>query len=168
MTILPDVLQPNLKLVFCGTAASRISAEAGAYYANPGNKFWRTPYAVGFTPRQFTPKEFPTLLDYGIGLTDLAKYTFGVDSDLRREDFDGMRSERKSCIMRLMLWPSPANALPRNSTKSKFIAWGRQPDKIGSTVLFVLPSPSGLASRSWDISYWHEVAAFVRSLTNDM
>ena len=50
--ILPDLLQPGLALVFCGTAAGRRSAAEGAYYAHPGNLFWRALHAVQLTPRQ--------------------------------------------------------------------------------------------------------------------
>src|SRR3546814_13773735 len=49
--VLPDVLAPGLRLVFCGSAAGRKSAELGAYYAGPGNKFWPTLYEIGLTPR---------------------------------------------------------------------------------------------------------------------
>ena len=40
VVILPDVLQPDLKVVFCGTAAGTQSAQAGTYYAGRGNYFW--------------------------------------------------------------------------------------------------------------------------------
>jgi double-stranded uracil-DNA glycosylase len=60
-SILPDVLAPNLKVVFCGTAAGTQSAEVGAYYAGRGNKFWRTLYEIGLTPRQLAPHEFTSL-----------------------------------------------------------------------------------------------------------
>ena len=40
--VLPDILQPGLRVVFCGTAAGRASAKARAYYAGPGNSFWKT------------------------------------------------------------------------------------------------------------------------------
>ena len=33
--ILPDVLAPGLRVVFCGTAPGTASARAGAYYAGP-------------------------------------------------------------------------------------------------------------------------------------
>ena len=56
--MLPDVLEPNLRVVFCGTAAGSASARAGAYYAGPGNSFWRTIHAIGLTPRQLRPQEF--------------------------------------------------------------------------------------------------------------
>src|SRR3546814_6083057 len=54
--VLPDVLAPGLRLVFCGSAAGRKSAELGAYYAGPGNKFWPTLYEIGLTPRHFRPQ----------------------------------------------------------------------------------------------------------------
>jgi TDG/mug DNA glycosylase family protein len=53
------LLAPNLRLVFCGTAPSKASAAAKAYYAKPGNKFWPTLHQVGITPRRFTPNEYP-------------------------------------------------------------------------------------------------------------
>ena len=55
MSVLPDVLAPGLRAVFCGTAAGTKSAIAGAYYAGPGNKFWPTLHAIGLTPRRFAP-----------------------------------------------------------------------------------------------------------------
>ena len=71
--VLPDVLEVGLALVFCGTAASPVSARAGAYYANPGNVFWRALWTAGITPRLYHPSEFRSLLDLKIGLTDLVK-----------------------------------------------------------------------------------------------
>jgi TDG/mug DNA glycosylase family protein len=40
MSVLPDVLKPGLKVVFCGTAVGNKSARASAYYAGRGNQFW--------------------------------------------------------------------------------------------------------------------------------
>jgi TDG/mug DNA glycosylase family protein len=66
MPILPDVLQPNLKVVFCGTAVSRRSAEVGAYYAGRGNRFWEMLHRSGLTPRKLAPHKFPAVLEFGI------------------------------------------------------------------------------------------------------
>ncbi|MFC7609612.1 uracil-DNA glycosylase family protein [Teichococcus aestuarii] len=38
--VLPDLLAPGLRLVFCGSAPGLVSAARGAYYAHPGNRFW--------------------------------------------------------------------------------------------------------------------------------
>src|SRR5688572_30301344 len=95
MSVLPDLLTTNLKIVFCGTAAGKKSAQEQAYYAKPGNHFWRTLHSVGLTPRQLSPKEFPQLLEYGIGLTDLAKHVSGNDSVLSKTDFDAEAFRQK-------------------------------------------------------------------------
>jgi double-stranded uracil-DNA glycosylase len=76
---LPDLLQDNLKLVFVGTAAGQRSAGVGHYYTHPGNRFWRTIHETGITPHQYQPHEFPSLLDLGIGFTDICKAGAGMD-----------------------------------------------------------------------------------------
>jgi double-stranded uracil-DNA glycosylase len=86
--VLPDLLQPELRLVICGTAAGTASAKLRAYYAGRGNRFWEVVHQVGLTPTQLRPEEFAVLLKYGIGLTDLAKRDFGADANLPSGCFD--------------------------------------------------------------------------------
>lgn len=73
MSILPDILEPNLKVVFCGTAVSDESAARGRYYSKPSNSFWQLLHQAGFTPRQLRPDEDRSLPEFGIGMTDLVK-----------------------------------------------------------------------------------------------
>ncbi len=72
-SLLPDLLQTGLNVVFVGAAASLWSAEAGHYYAGPSNRFWPLLHQAGFTPRQLRPEEDAEALQYGIGLTGLMK-----------------------------------------------------------------------------------------------
>src|SRR3546814_14513308 len=95
--VLPDVLAPGLRLVFCGSAAGRKSAELGAYYAGPGNKFWPTLYEIGLTPRHFRPQEFRELRTPGIGLTDLAKSASGADADLPKGEIGRASCRERGC-----------------------------------------------------------------------
>ncbi len=46
VAILPDVLQPDLRVIFCGTAAGTQSAQLGAYYTGRGNYFWELEQAL--------------------------------------------------------------------------------------------------------------------------
>src|SRR5215475_6627174 len=85
---LPDLLAPNLRVIFVGTAAGRRSAELGHYYAGRGNRFWRTLHEMGLTPRLFEPREFRELLPLGIGLTDMSKLGCGMDRDVKTHEFD--------------------------------------------------------------------------------
>lgn len=166
MSILPDLLAPNLKLVFCGTAASNISAQRGAYYANPQNAFWLTLYKIGLTPHQFKPEEFPKLLKLGIGLTDLAKTAQGMDKDLKHSDFDRAGFEEKILHYqpKILAFTSKKGAEVYLQKKGKLLAYGLQSEKIGETALLILPSPSGAARSSWDISIWQALADAVGKL----
>jgi TDG/mug DNA glycosylase family protein len=162
--ILPDRLAPDLKLWFVGTAAGPKSAAVGAYYAHRGNRFWRALHQTGITPRLYAPEEFPQLLDLGVGLTDFCKTHWGVDASIAREAFDVAGFQRKVERMRpraLAFTSKTAAGLWLGQSTGR-IAIGRQEATDGPTV-FVLPSPSGLATSYWSIAPWREAADFLRS-----
>jgi TDG/mug DNA glycosylase family protein len=166
MFILPDLFVANLKLVFCGTAASVISAREGAYYANPTNHFWRTLHRVGLTPRQLSPKEFPQLLDYGIGLTDLAKYASGNDSVLSKVDFDAESFRQKMALYqpKVIAFTSKKGASVALNTTTAKLKYGLQAERFEQSQVWVLPSPSGLARSYWDETVWQALADFVAQM----
>ncbi len=158
--ILPDLLQPGLALVFCGTAAGRRSAAERAYYAHPGNLFWRALFDARLTPRLFAPAEFPLLAQYGIGLTDLAKRHSGNDNELPRDAFDvpALRAKIERHVPRLLAFTSKNAA---RAVLERVVNYGLQPESIGPTRLFVLPSPSGQARGHWDLRHWQHLAALI-------
>src|ERR1700683_2528731 len=80
--VLPDLLKPGLRIVFCGPAAGHVSAARGAYYAHPQNRLWWALHTFGLTPRKLTPDEYPELSQWGLGLTDIAKHVSGMDREL--------------------------------------------------------------------------------------
>ena len=155
--ILPDVLVPGLKLVFCGTAAGKRSAADHAYYAHPGNLFWRALHTAGLTPRRLAPYEFPLLPQFGLGLTDLAKRHSGNDNELPRDAFDvaALHAKIKRYRPRLLAFTSKNAA---RIALGHVVDYGWQPERIGRTQLFVLPSPSGQARGHWDLLPWQALA----------
>lgn len=155
--ILPDVLKTGLKLVFCGTAASRISAARGYNYANPGNQFWPTLKRLGLIPPDFSPEEFRRLPEYGLGLTDLCKFESGNDDELSESAFDvsALTSKIKHYQPRILAFTSKTGASVFLNRK---VAYGEQAERIGITRLFALPSTSGRARRFFDERWWKEVA----------
>jgi len=161
--VLPDVLPPGLPLVFCGTAAGTRSAQERAYYAHPGNMFWRTLLAVGLTPRLLAPAEFPLLPGFGIGLTDLSKFHHGNDSELPVDAFDvaALRMKMEAAAPGVLAFTSKHAGVSALGRQTRY---GLQPQSFGTTRLFVLPSPSGQARRSWDVARWQELADLVRVL----
>ena len=161
MPILPDLLRPGLDIVFCGMAPSAESARRRAYYAHPGNRFWRTLHEVGLTDRLLAPEEFVILPGSGIGFTDVCKCERGRDSELSKEALDPGAVRRKIVKFqpRLLACTSKtAGQLVMDRTCS----YGLQDDKIGATRIFVLPSTSGAAVRYWDIAPWRDLARAAR------
>jgi TDG/mug DNA glycosylase family protein len=162
----PDLLRPGLKLVFCGTALGRVSAQKRAYYAHPGNFFWRTVHKVGLTSERLTPTEYPRLLDYGIGLTDLCKAHYGNDVDLPAEawDAEALKAKIAAYAPQHLAFTSKTAASVFLGRPTGQIALGRQVETAGETTLWVLPSPSGQARRFWDEGAWRDLArAFIAS-----
>jgi TDG/mug DNA glycosylase family protein len=157
--ILEDVLAPDLSLWFVGTAAGPHSAAVGAYYAKPGNRFWPTLHAIGITPRRFAPHEYTALLELGVGLTDLCKTEWGVDSNIPPAAFDtqGFSAKVKRYRPRALAFTSKTAAALFLGVSTGSLASGQQPKREALPEIFVLPSPSGLATKWWQPQPWTDL-----------
>jgi double-stranded uracil-DNA glycosylase len=155
--MLTDVLAPEMKVVFCGTAAGAASARASAYYAGPGNKFWRTLHEVGFTPERLEPRQFQDVLGYGLGLTDVCKTASGSDREIgnRRWDVPGLIAKLESCRPK---WVAFNGKKAAEAVLERKVDYGRQAERLGPAGVFVLPSTSGAASGAWSRTRWEELA----------
>jgi TDG/mug DNA glycosylase family protein len=162
---LPDLLAPDLRVVFVGTAAGKRSAERGEYYAGRGNRFWRTLHEIRLTPRRFEPREYRDLLALGIGLTDMSKLGSGMDREVPRHTFD---PERFAATIRayrprtIAFTSKKAASVWLGRRRTEAIAYGRQPPSLPDFPdVFVLPSTSGAARSHWSIAPWHALAIWV-------
>ncbi len=163
----PDVLVPGLKVVFCGTALGRVSAERKAYYANPGNFFWRTLHNTGLTPERVRPEDYVTLLQYGIGLTDLCKAHFGNDNELPPGalDAEALRQKILKFQPRILAFTSKTGAATFLGRPTGSVPLGFQDETIGRTRICVLTSPSGQARIFWNQQAWQTLADEVLAMT---
>ncbi len=137
----PDVLAPALTCVFCGINPGRVSAAAGAHFANPRNDFWRLLHDAGFTPRRFAPEEQRDLLAHGFGITNAAARTTAGSGDLRRGDFDPDHLARVANELR----PNVIAFVGKEAYRGVFggrAELGAQRRTLGGVGLFVLPSTS--------------------------
>ena len=162
--VLPDVLQPGLAIVFCGTAAGTESARQAAYYAHPQNRFWRTLHEAGLTPRRLAPAEFARLPEFGLGLTDIAKTAFGMDRELPRGALG--REACAALAQRIEAYAPQALAFTSLAAGRRFLGRadakvGLQMTSLGATAIWLLPSPSPTAGWNFDIGPWRELAASV-------
>ncbi len=158
---LPDVLQSGLDVVFCGSAAGMRSAQAEAYYAGPGNRFWHVLHASGLVPVALDPSAYAQVIHYGIGLTDLAKRVSGADAALRPSDYDASLLRAK-----IERWAPRALAFngkrPASLFLGKPVEYGLQSETIAETRIFTLPSTSGAARGFWDDKPWWDLAEWIR------
>jgi TDG/mug DNA glycosylase family protein len=139
----PDVLAPDLRVVFCGINPGFRSAAAGAHFANPRNDFWRLLRDAGFTPRLYDPSEQFDLLELGYGLTNAAYRTTRGSGDLRRGDFAGTgeRLEQLAADLRPAGIAFVGKAAYQGAFRGR-AELGLQERRLGDTWLFVLPSTS--------------------------
>jgi len=156
--LLPDYLAKDLRVVFCGTAAGRRSGEVGHYYAGRGNKFWRALYEVGLTPERLSYREDARILEYGVGLTDLAKGVSGMDRELPAGALSPgrLQSVVAGWQPRILAF-NGLNAGRAMLGKKTVDRYGRY-QVAGFPPIWILPSTSGAANAHWSIELWKELA----------
>jgi TDG/mug DNA glycosylase family protein len=142
----PDIIAPNLRVVFCGINPSVYSAVVGHHFARPGNRFWPALYKAGFTPRLLKPSEDEELLAYGYGITNLVERATVAAAELSADELASGGRQLRNKVERYR--PQVLAILGISAYRHAFNApraiLGQQPETIGITQLFVLPNPSGL------------------------
>ncbi len=143
---IPDVVAPDLDVLFCGINPGLWSGALGQHFARPGNRFWPALHRSGFTPRQLRPDEQDELLTYGLGVTNLvARTTARADELSTAELLDG--GARLTALVETYrpCWLAVVGVMAyRTAFGRRQAAVGRQDDRIGGTLVWVLPNPSGL------------------------
>ncbi|MEL6158780.1 MAG: G/U mismatch-specific DNA glycosylase [Cyanobacteria bacterium J06623_5] len=142
---MPDIIGPDLKVLFCGINPSLYSVVVGHHFGRPGNRFWKALHQAGFTPRLYHPSEDADLLKLGIGISNMApKATARADELSKAEIRAGqallaskVKKYRPKCLAFLGI---TAYRIAFNQPKAKI---GPQPD-WQDTPVWALPNPSGL------------------------
>jgi double-stranded uracil-DNA glycosylase len=142
----PDVIAPNLRVLFCGINPGLYTAATGYHFARPGNRFWPALYAAGFTRRLLSPAEEHELLTDGYGITNVVARATATAAELSAAEYveggrllaDKVRRYRPKFIAVLGV------GAYRTAFDRPKAALGLQPEPIGQTSVWVLPNPSGL------------------------
>ena len=142
----PDLIAPGLSVLFCGINPGLYSGATGLHFAKPGNRFWPVLFAAGFTHRLLLPWEEHELLAAGYGVTAIVRRATATEAELRREEFvAGRRAlERKVARYRPRWVALVGIGAYRKAFDRPLATVGRQPERIGTAGLWVLPNPSGL------------------------
>ena len=141
-----DVIAPNLRVLFCGINPGLYSGATGHHFARPGNRFWPTLHQAGFTPRLLHPSEERELLESGYGITNLVARATATADELSPDELVAGRRRLRAKVKRYQ--PKVVAVLGigayRTAFGQKAVLLGGQPDELGSTIVWVLPNPSGL------------------------
>ena len=143
---IPDVIAPDLDVLFCGINPGLYSGATGNHFAKPGNRFWPALHASGFTDRLLQPSEKHALLDQGLGITNLVNRTTARADELSREELEkGGRALRRKVLRSR---PKFLAVLGLSAFRTAFgrpdSRTGPQEQSIGDTRIWLLPNPSGL------------------------
>ncbi|HYD10445.1 MAG TPA: uracil-DNA glycosylase family protein, partial [Acidimicrobiales bacterium] len=69
--MLPDLVRPGLRVLFCGYNPSLYAADTGVAFGRPGNRFWPAALAAGVVSVDRDP--WHATRHHGVGWTDLVK-----------------------------------------------------------------------------------------------
>lgn len=142
----PDLIAPDLRVLFCGINPSLYSAVVGHHFARPGNRFWPTLFGAGFTERLLAPCEESELLARGIGITNVFPRASASAETLTRDDYRvgsaGLR--RKLGRYRPRLIAFLGLGAYRIAAGQPTAVVGPQPVPFAGIATWALPNPSGL------------------------
>ncbi len=143
---IPDIIAPNLRVLFCGINPSLYSAAIQHHFGRPGNRFWPTLHNAGFTPRLFSPYDEQELLPLGYGMTNIVARASARADELNKDELQAGGEALQAKVLEMR--PKVLAVLGITAYRSAFAhpkaRLGPQTERIGATLLWVLPNPSGL------------------------
>jgi TDG/mug DNA glycosylase family protein len=142
----PDVISPELRILFCGINPGLYSAAVGHHFARPGNRFWPALFSSGFTHWLLSPFEEHDLLDLGYGITNLVNRATASAAELSADEFTKGSKNLRAKVRRYR--PKCLAVLGIGAYRTAFgcrdAELGLQQEGIEDSVVWVLPNPSGL------------------------
>jgi TDG/mug DNA glycosylase family protein len=143
---LPDVIGPNLRVLFCGINPGLYTAAVGHHFARPGNRFWPALHQSGFTDELISPFDERELLKSGIGISNVVAHATATAAELTKDDFTkgGRRLAAKVRRYRPRVVAILGVGAYRHAFDKPKAQVGEQTERIHDARVWVLPNPSGL------------------------
>lgn len=157
MNTLPDYLRTDLLFISVGLNPNPLSVEAGYYFANPRNRFWKALNGSRLVNEKLAPAQasMQVLFDkYQIGFTDLVKKPSSMGKELRAADYREWAPILKDKLLEyqpVIAWFHGLGTyryyLKYTEGLDKKVSAGVQKQIIGKTRVFVTPNPSPANAR---------------------
>lgn len=132
---LPEVIAPDLRVLFCGINPGLYTAAVGHHFGMPGDRFWRVLHESGFTPRRFHPSDQRELLDLGYGITNVVARATAAAGDLTHDELIEGGSALKAKVAEFHpTWLAPCSVSapiePRSPVRVRKSAAGKSESPI--------------------------------------
>jgi double-stranded uracil-DNA glycosylase len=142
----PDVIAPDLHVLFCGINPGLYTAAIGHHFGRPGNRFWPALYASGFTDRLLSPYEEHELLPRGYGITNVVNRATATAAELSTAELVAGGRRLEATVRRYR--PRYIAVLGVTAYRVAFgrpkAGFGQQDAQLAEAIVWVLPNPSGL------------------------
>jgi TDG/mug DNA glycosylase family protein len=143
---IPDLIAPDLDVLFCGINPGLYSAATGLHFARPGNRFWRALHDGGLTSEVLAPWQQQEMLESGLGITNLVARATATAAELSNDEIRAGRAILARKIRRyhpriVAVVGIGAYRVAFDRPKATF---GEQPDELSGARVWVLPNTSGL------------------------
>ncbi len=141
-----DVIGPGLDVLFVGINPGLYTAAIGHHFGRPGNRFWPALNASGLLRSKLTPYDSRRLLKSNIGITNIVRRATAAASELTIPE---LRRGAKR-LTRLVARYKPEQVaflglgLYRDAFDRPAAQVGLQRERLGESLLWVFPNPSGL------------------------
>ncbi len=150
--LVPDLVGPGLRLLFVGINPGLWTAAVQTHFAHPGNRFYPALLEAGIIERRIDPSAGMTDEDRaafvarGLGVTNVVPRATTRADELSREE---LRAGGAALVRRVEEWAPRVVAVAgitayRTAFGRPRAAAGRQPERWGSSEVWVVPNPSGL------------------------
>jgi TDG/mug DNA glycosylase family protein len=149
---LPDLLGPDVRLLFVGINPGLRSAALGAPFGGGSNRFYPALYRAGITREQinaskgFRPEDLAELHARGIGIISMVRGASARADELTKTELVEGASALDERVR--MIAPGTVAMLSITAYRTGFARpkarVGLQPETLGGAPLWVVPNPSGL------------------------
>lgn len=167
----PDLIGPDLRLLFVGINPGLWTAATRTHFAHPGNRFWPALRRAGIIDRDFdhgagmTDQDRAYVTGRGIGITNLATRATARADELTAEELRAGRARLLGVIERFR-----PRVVAVAGISAYRIAFGRprarpgpQQDRLSDAQLWLVPNPSGLNAHATVESLATDYAAAARA-----
>lgn len=148
----PDLVGPDLHLLFVGINPGLWTAATGTHFAHPGNRFYPALLAGGLIAREIdrrsgmTDDDRADLIDRGIGITNLVRRATPKASELTAGELreGGEQLRRFVAEHRPRVVAVAGVTAYRTAFGDPKAQLGRQHQRFEGAELWIVPNPSGL------------------------